>query len=93
MAPKLPGKFDDISKTASSVLGDDFQCSGYQFKTKQKTNVGGGSAELAVDILQKGEVQTPAKLTFKFPKPFSHVVLVSSRADIPQVIKVLEGYS
>lgn len=71
MAPKLPGKFDDISKPAASVLGDDFQCSGYQFKSKTKTNVGGGNVDLQVDLFGKGDVQTPAKLTFKFPTPFS----------------------
>jgi hypothetical protein len=72
----VPGKFDDVSKTASSVLGDDYTCSGHQFKTKNKTDIiGGGSVELAVDLLAldkapKGDVLTPAKLTFKFPTPF-----------------------
>jgi len=67
MAPKLPGKFDDISKTASSVLGDDFQCKDFQFKTKHKTNFDGAVAEITVD-LKKGA--TPAKLNLKFPQPF-----------------------
>lgn len=63
--PKLPGKFDDISKTATSVLNDDFQCgiagdkakgsaatNQFQFKTKSKCAAGGygGTAELEVDV-------------------------------------------
>jgi hypothetical protein len=71
MAPKLPTKFDDINKTASSVLNDDFHCEGYAFKSKQKTNVGGGSTEVHVDCFGKGDIQTPAKMTLKFPTPFS----------------------
>jgi len=67
---KCPEKFGDVAKTASSVLGDDFQCNGYQFKTKNKTKVAGGSAEVAVDLLDKGDVKTPAKLTFKFPNNY-----------------------
>jgi len=71
MAPKLPGKFDDISKTASSVLGDDFQCKDFQVKSKQKTNLNGATAEITVDLFPKaGDIKTPAKLNFKFPKPF-----------------------
>jgi len=71
MAPKLPGKFDDISKTASSLLGDDFQCKDFQLKTKQKTNFGGAVTEVTVDLFPaKGAGKTPAKLNFKFPKPF-----------------------
>jgi hypothetical protein len=69
MAPKLPAKFDDISKTASSVLGDDFQCSSYQLKAKQATNFGGATSDVIVDYNPKGPVMTPAKLSFKFPKP------------------------
>jgi len=70
MAPKLPGKFDDISKTASSLLGDDFQCKGCQLKTKQKTQLDGATSEVTVDFAGAGECRTPAKLNFKFPKPF-----------------------
>lgn len=69
MAPKLPGKFDDISKTASSVLSDDFQCNGYQLKAKQATNFGGATSDVTVDYNAKGPVMTPAKMSFKFPKP------------------------
>jgi len=52
------------------VLGDDYQCDAFAFKTKSKTNIGGGSAEVNVDLFAKGDVQTPAKLTFKFPNTF-----------------------
>jgi hypothetical protein len=70
MAPKLPGKFDDISKTASSVLGDDYQCKDFQLKAKQKTNFAGATSDLQVDLFPKaGDCKTPAKLSFKFPKP------------------------
>lgn len=69
MAPKLPGKFDDISKAASGVLGDDFQTSGYQLKAKQGTNFLGASSDLTVDYAEKGDVKTPTKLSFKIPKP------------------------
>jgi len=77
--PKLPGKFDDVAKTAKSVLNDDFQCgtaadkkknlpaaNQFQFKTKSKSNLG-GTAELEVDVGAAGAVQTPTKLTFKVP--------------------------
>jgi len=69
MAPKLPGKFDDISKTASSVLGDDYQCKDFALKTKNKSNFANATAELAVDLKMADECKTPAKATFKFPKP------------------------
>jgi len=72
MAAKMPAKFDDISKTASSLLGDDFQCKDFQLKAKQKTNFQGATSELTVDLFPKsGDVKTPAKLSFKFPKPFA----------------------
>jgi len=68
----MPGKFDDISKTASAVLGDDFQCKDFQLKTKQKTNFDGAVAEVTVDLFPaKGDAKTPAKLNLKFPKPFA----------------------
>jgi len=76
MAAKLPGKFDDISKTASSVLGDDFQ-KGFQLKTKQTTrNIDswhqGAHCEFVTDLFPAtGDCKTPTKLSFKFPKPFT----------------------
>jgi len=69
--PKLPGKFDDIPKAASGVLGDDFQVSGYQFAAKQKTALDGAVATTTVDVLSpKESIKTIAKLSWKFPKPF-----------------------
>jgi len=71
--PKLPGKFDDLPKTASGVFGDDFQISGYQFAAKQKTALDGAVATTTVDIVpskEKEAVRTIGKLSWKFPKPF-----------------------
>jgi len=76
---KLPGKFDDISKTAASVLNDDFQCKGFQLKSKQTTAQkdqfhSGGHVELVTDLFpSSGDAQTPTKLSFKFPKPFTFI--------------------
>lgn len=64
-----PVKFDDIAKTATEVLNDDYQVSGVQFKAKQKTSWGGAVLTTAVDILPKGDCLTPAKLTWKLPTP------------------------
>jgi len=66
-----PVKFDDIHKVANEVLSDDYQTSGYQFKAKQKTSWDGSVVTSAVDLFPaKDSVQTPAKLTWKLPKPF-----------------------
>jgi len=65
-----PVKFDDLSKTAASVLNDDYQVSGYQFNAKQKTSFSGAVVTTAVDLFPgKDGVMTPAKLTWKLPKP------------------------
>eukprot|EP00927_Polykrikos_kofoidii_P076688 TRINITY_DN7373_c0_g1_i1.p1 TRINITY_DN7373_c0_g1~~TRINITY_DN7373_c0_g1_i1.p1 ORF type:complete len:300 (-),score=52.48 TRINITY_DN7373_c0_g1_i1:116-952(-) len=67
-----PVKFDDLPKPASSVLGDDFQVSGFQFKSKQKTSYQKTEVTAVVDILHPSEekTKTPAKLTWKIPCPF-----------------------
>jgi hypothetical protein len=66
-----PVKFDDISKVAGSVLGDDYQEKGFVFKTKQKTSWSGAVVASQVDLFgAKDGVQTPAKLTWKLPSPF-----------------------
>jgi len=66
-----PAKFDDISKTAASVLNDDFQCKTFELKSKQVTKFAGATSELNVELFPKGsDVKTPAKFTFKIPKPF-----------------------
>jgi len=81
MAPTLPGKFDDISKAASGVLGDDFQCDGFQLKAKQTTNFDGATSDLTVDYAAKEAVKTPAKLSFKFPKPLAILKLEGLAVD------------
>lgn len=80
-----PPKFDDLCKTAKDVLTEDYQVSGQGFKSKVKTNfeglsdIGlagdGGKKEGATITTDVGlnfsaAIATPAKLTFKFPKPF-----------------------
>merc|ERR1712217_746023 len=53
----------------NEVLNDDYQVSGHQLKAKQKTNLDGAVVTTAVDLFAK-DCATPAKLTWKFPKPF-----------------------
>jgi len=66
----MPAKFDDISKKATALLNDDYQVSGYQLKTKQKTNFDGAVMSSQVDLWSpKDSITTPAKLTWKLPKP------------------------
>jgi len=66
----MPVKFDDIPKTASEVLNDDFKTSGYEFKAKQKTSWDGSVVTSTIDIFPaKGDVKTPAKLSWKLPTP------------------------
>jgi len=68
-----PVKFDDLAKTATEVLNDDFQTSDWQMKAKQKTSWDGATATTTVDLLppgDKGGVSTPAKISWKLPKPF-----------------------
>jgi hypothetical protein len=67
----VPGKVDDIPKTAKSVHADDYHCDSYKIEVKQKTNLDGAIATAAVD-LTKGK-GSPATLTWKFPKPFGIV--------------------
>jgi len=65
-----PVKFDDISKTSNEVLSDDYQTNGFQFKAKQKTSLHGAVITSAVDLFPpKDSCATPAKLTWKLPKP------------------------
>jgi len=65
----MPCGFDDIPKVATSILNDDFQSSGYVFKTKQKTSYNNAVLSTQVDLLSGG-CATPAKLTWKLPSPF-----------------------
>jgi hypothetical protein len=70
---KLPAKYDDICKTAKSVLDDDYKTKGYQCEAKFKTSLDGAILTSTVDFESKGDVLTPAKLSWKFPKPFGIV--------------------
>lgn len=80
-----PAKFDDLSKAAKDVLNDDYFLKGIAVKNKLKTNfeglndVTGGEkgtccekmvVTTAVDMNFDSGTATPAKLTFKLPKPF-----------------------
>lgn len=64
-----PVKFDDIPKVSKSILDDDYQVSGYQFNAKQKTSFDDAVSTLTVDVLPGEKMMTPAKISFKFPKP------------------------
>jgi len=64
-----PVKFDDIPKVATEILNDDFQVSGYVLKAKQKTSWDGALLSSQVDLFPDTKCATPAKLTWKFPKP------------------------
>jgi len=66
-----PPKFEDIQKTAASLLNDDFQTKDFSFVAKQKTSVSSAVATSQVDWAGKEAVKTPAKISFKIPKPFS----------------------
>jgi len=65
-----PVKFGDIAKVATEILDDDYQVSGIQFKTKAKTNFNGAVVTTTVDVNSADKVQTPAKLSWKFPNAF-----------------------
>jgi len=60
-------KFDDIAKTATEVLNDDY-AKGYTFKTKQKTSFDGAVVTTAVDI----DNTVSAKMTWKLPAPLGY---------------------
>lgn len=68
----MPAKFDDIIKVSKEVLDDDYKTAGYQFKAKQKTSFDGAVISTDVDLWGKDSVVTPAKLTWKLPKPFGY---------------------
>jgi|Transcript_81607 hypothetical protein len=73
---KLPGKFDDVVKTAKSVLDDDYKSKGYQLEAKHKTKLDGAilTSSVDLDFAKKSEGGvTPAKISWKFPKPFGLV--------------------
>jgi hypothetical protein len=80
----MPPKFGDLSKSAADHLSDDFtgpDANVSSFKSKLKTNFeglqsfrgeagkDGATLTSAVNFDWGGKVATPAKLTWKFPKP------------------------
>jgi hypothetical protein len=62
-----PVKFGDIAKTATEVLDDDYQVAGIQFKNKSKTSLNGAVVTTTVDVNPDDKIQTPSKLSWKFP--------------------------
>mmetsp|Transcript_43175 Transcript_43175/g.66345 ORF Transcript_43175/g.66345 Transcript_43175/m.66345 type:complete len:277 (+) Transcript_43175:60-890(+) len=83
-----PVKFDDISKTANEVLSDDYQTSGFQLKTKQKTSWDGAVFSAAVDLCPpKDSCMTPAKLTWKLPAPLGCTGLVIDKLEMDKAGK------
>jgi hypothetical protein len=66
----MPVKFDDLNKTAKSVLNDDYKVSGNEFKAKQKVACG-AVLTTTVDLKPKGKdaVCTPATVSLKLPSP------------------------
>jgi len=83
-----PVKFDDISKTANSVLSDDYQEKGFVLKTKQKTSWDGAVVSSQVDLFGAKDVQTPAKLTWKFPTPFGSPFLCIDKLELDKAGKM-----
>jgi len=65
-----PVKFGDIAKVATETLDDDHQVSGIQFKNKSKTSYNGAVVTTTVDVNPDEKVQTPSKLSWKFPSVF-----------------------
>jgi len=65
----MPCKFADIQKKAADVLNEDHQTKGFLIKSKQKTSWDGAVLTTACDLFAGGEVATPGKVTWKFPKP------------------------
>eukprot|EP00930_Biecheleria_cincta_P088237 TRINITY_DN77479_c0_g1_i1.p1 TRINITY_DN77479_c0_g1~~TRINITY_DN77479_c0_g1_i1.p1 ORF type:complete len:277 (-),score=64.08 TRINITY_DN77479_c0_g1_i1:90-920(-) len=80
----MPAKFDDISKKATAVLNDDYQVSGYQLKTKQKTSFDGAVMSAQVDLwgAAKDNCMTPAKLTWKLPKPLGFSAITIDKLEM-----------
>lgn len=77
-----PVKFDDIPKVATEVLNDDYQVSGFQLKAKQQTNIAGAVHTTTVDLFTQGDVKTPAKISWKLPKPFGCPVVVVDKLEL-----------
>lgn len=84
-----PVKFDDLSKTANEVLADDYQTSGFQFKAKQKTSWDGAVLTSTVDLFPpKDSTATPAKLSWKLPKPLGCTAVSVDKLELDKAGKL-----
>lgn len=80
-----PVKFDDLPKAAADVLNEDYQVSGFQFKSKQKASWAGAVSTTTVDLFPAkavGGVVTPAKLSWKLPKAFGRDGIVVDKLEV-----------
>ncbi|CAE8606117.1 unnamed protein product [Polarella glacialis] len=83
-----PVKFDDIHKTVNEVLSDDYQTSGFVFKTKQKTSWDGAVLSSQVDLFPaKESCMTPAKLTWKLPAPLGFSAICIDKLEMDKAGK------
>lgn len=82
-----PVKFDDLSKTATEVLNDDYQTSGFQTKAKQKTSWDGAVSTTTVDLWGGQGTQTPSKISWKLPKPFGCSALAVDKLEMDKAGK------
>lgn len=98
-----PAKFDDLCKPAKDVLTDDYQEKGYAFKAKAKTSFeglgnligdadgkSGGVLTTAIDLnlAAAGGGATPAKLTWKFPKPLGYAGIAFDKLEMDKAGKM-----
>jgi len=79
---EMPAKFDDITKPAKEVLDDDYKTGGYQFKAKQKTSFNDAVLSTDVELWGKDTIVTPAKLTWKLPKPFGFTFIAIDKLEM-----------
>eukprot|EP00747_Dinoflagellata_sp_TGD_P162170 gnl/TRDRNA2_/TRDRNA2_179475_c0_seq1.p1 gnl/TRDRNA2_/TRDRNA2_179475_c0~~gnl/TRDRNA2_/TRDRNA2_179475_c0_seq1.p1 ORF type:complete len:286 (-),score=64.32 gnl/TRDRNA2_/TRDRNA2_179475_c0_seq1:179-1036(-) len=86
-ASPVPAKFDDFSKPANDYLTEDYQTKGFQFKAKQKTSFDGAVVTSAVDLFGK-DCATPAKLTWKIPKPIGCPVFAIDKLELDKAGKM-----
>lgn len=76
-------KFDDLAKTATDVLSENYQTKGFSTKAKQVTGWNGSVATTSINFWEgKGGVHTPATLSWKFPQPFGIRGLVIDKLEM-----------
>jgi len=78
----MPAKFDDIIKVSNEVLNDDYKTSGYQLKAKQKTSFNDAVLSTDVELWGQDSIVTPAKLTWKLPKPFGYTFIAIDKLEL-----------